>query len=83
MNGFCPTFLSYGFEDTEFAYRLHKQGKRFGILDEDVFHLYQEDHQSEYQNSIENKRKLMRYSAMTFIANHPNKEVYTEMKKWL
>lgn len=83
VGGFCPTFLSYGFEDTELAYRLSKQGWSFGMLDEDVFHLHQGDDRSEYKNSLETKKEVLKRSAWTFVANHPNAEVFEEMKKWL
>ncbi|HRO67543.1 MAG TPA: glycosyltransferase [Pseudobdellovibrionaceae bacterium] len=81
--GFKKTFLTYGFEDTELGYRLHRAGARFHLLPVPLYHLHQPESRSEYGNDPRKKTRLLRRSADRFFRHHPHRELYEALKDWL
>lgn len=80
---FNRTFVSYGFEDTELAYRIMINKGVFQLLETKTYHLYQPASHSEYQNNLKAKERLLKISADRFFRHHPRKEVYEALKSWL
>lgn len=82
LGWFRKSFCSYGFEDSELGYRLHKAGARFYYIQTPVLHFEPNSKRSEYNNSIFKKRRLLSHSAQTFYLLHPEAEVYRTLE-WL
>lgn len=81
--GFKKTFLTYGFEDTELGYKLHRLNLRFEMLPINTYHLFQPDTHSEYQNDVKRKERLLKISADRLFRHHPSPEVYHALRRWL
>lgn len=80
---FKKSFVHYGFEDTEFGFRLFQAGKKFDLLPVNTYHLHQPDSHSEYANKAVEKERLLGISAERFFRHHPRKEVYAALRRWL
>lgn len=76
VGGFKNCFIFYGFEDTDFGYRLHKQGYRFHLLDTKVYHLFHKTSRSEFYNSNSLRHHVLGQTARIFYRNHLADEIY-------
>lgn len=76
VGGFKNCFIFYGFEDTDFGYRLHKQGFRFHLLDTRVYHLYHKTNRSEFYNSNSLRHHVLGQTARIFYRNHLSDEIF-------
>lgn len=80
---FKETFVTYGFEDTEWGYRAFLKKANFYLLPVDVFHLHQTSSQSAYKACLQTKQQLFRISAERFFRHHPHQQVFENLKSWL
>lgn len=80
---FRASFLTYGFEDTEWGYRAFLKKGRFQLMPVNTYHSNQPNTHSAYQNSLEKKQELFKISAERFFRHHPQKQVYEVLKPWL
>ncbi len=76
VGGFKNCFIFYGFEDTDFGYRLYKQGYRFHLLDTKVYHLFHKTNRSEFYNSNSLRHQVLGQTARIFYRNHLADEIY-------
>jgi len=76
VGGFKNCFIFYGFEDTDFGYRLHKHGYRFYLLDTKVYHLFHKTSRSEFYNSNSLRHRVLGQTARIFYRNHLSDEIY-------
>ena len=73
---FRRTFAYYGFEDTELGYRLWKQGAKFFLAPERVYHLEPSPARSEFACSDAIRTELLRDSARWFYRLTLDRTVY-------
>jgi glycosyltransferase involved in cell wall biosynthesis len=83
VGGFRHVFASYGFEDTELAYRLHKAGYRFFLWKRNVFHLTPPKEKSRYYHSMWRKQVLLAKTGKTFFLSTLDLEVYNLFKIYM
>ncbi len=83
VGGFKNCFIFYGFEDTDFGYRLHKQGARFRLLDTHVYHLFHKTNRSEFYNSNSLRQQVLGQTARIFYRNHLSDEIYSVLGGYL
>lgn len=76
VGGFKNCFIFYGFEDTDFGYRLHQKGYRFQLLDTKVYHLFHKTNRSEFYNSNSIRHQILGQTARIFYRNHLADEIY-------
>ena len=83
IGGLRPTFVTYGFEDAELGYRAAVAGARFRLLPIHTHHLPQNDQDSQFGNSWDERTRLFRISAERFFRHHPHQDVFTALRPWL
>lgn len=76
---FKRNFTTYGFEDVDLGYELHKRGRRFKLLHEKTLHLTPTRHRSEYGHSPAIRRRLLARTAKTFFRQHLEPEIFDLM----
>jgi hypothetical protein len=80
---FRRSFVTYGFEDSEFGYRALRAGAKFQLLNVNTFHLPQSDQESQFANNLERRHRLFCVSAERFFRHHPQPAVFAALKPWL
>lgn len=83
VGGFRQVFNSYGFEDTELGYRLHKAGYRFLLWKQNVMHLTPPKEKSRYYHSILRKQILLSKTGKIFFLSTLDLEVYNMFKIYM
>jgi glycosyltransferase involved in cell wall biosynthesis len=83
LGGFRKVFNSYGFEDTDFGYRLARAGARFFKSPVKTYHLWHEPLKSEFSNSALKRHALLSRSANIFYRHHLDSEIFNELKVFL
>lgn len=80
VNGFRSTFNSYGFEDTDLAFKLFKAGASFHKSSLEAYHLWHPPLRSEYQNSEMKRSQLLQKTGRIFFQHCLDPDVYDSMK---
>lgn len=79
LGGIRTNYIYYGFEDTDFGYRLWKAGGRLGLSSVEAYHQFHFDARSEFKNSNRLRRKLMNKTGQIFYLNNLNPILYQEL----
>jgi glycosyltransferase involved in cell wall biosynthesis len=80
---FRQVFTSYGFEDTELGYRLHKAGYKFLLWKENVLHLTPPKEKSRYYNSMLKKQILLSKTGKTFFLSTLDLDVFNMFRIYM
>jgi glycosyltransferase involved in cell wall biosynthesis len=80
MGQFRKSYVSYGFEDTDFGYQAFREGAKFHLDKTPIYHLTPYADKSRYKHSMFYKHQLLRLTAKTFYANNLSPEVFKKMK---
>ncbi|MCB0367034.1 MAG: glycosyltransferase family 2 protein [Bdellovibrionales bacterium] len=80
LGWFRRTFLAYGFEDTDLGFRAHREGLRFYLSPQRVFHLHHPFLRSEYFHSALFKDLLLSRSVRTLFLNNLNDEIFRALE---
>ncbi len=83
LGKFRKTYVSYGFEDTDFGFTAHQKGLRFYLERTPLYHLTPLTEKARYRHSMYFKHKLMRTTAKTFFVNHLSPSIYEKLKIFL
>ncbi len=83
LGGLKKNFIFYGFEDTEFGYRLVKRGYRIHLLELNVFHLFHKNTRSEFFNHQGLRDILLNRTAQIFYLSHFDKDIYESLLKFM
>ena len=75
-------FISYGFEDTDLGYRIHKKNKKFKLVQLPLLHLTNYS-QMQYKNSFLKRRELLSVTAKLFFLDHLDLEIGTTLQTFL
>ncbi len=75
-------YVSYGFEDTELGYRLHKLGRKFELVKVPTVHLTSYS-LSEYRFSKSKRLKLLRKTAKLFYLNTLELDIYHNLQDFM
>lgn len=81
--GFRKTYVSYGFEDTDFGYRAAQTGARFHLETTPLYHLTPFADKARYRHSMLYKHRLLKLTAKTFYLNHLSPDIYQKFKVFL
>lgn len=81
--GFRKTYVSYGFEDTDFGYSAAQTGARFALEKTPLYHLTPFADKSRYRHSLMYKHQLLRLTAKTFYLNHLSPDIYQKFNFFL
>lgn len=83
MGQFRKSYVSYGFEDTDFGYQAFKQGARFYLDKTPIYHLTPYADKSRYRHSMFYKHQLLRLTAKTFYVNSLSPDIFAKMKTFM
>lgn len=83
LGAFKRNFIYYGFEDTDFGYRLVKAGKKLHLLNVDVFHLFHENGRSEFMNLSSLRHKLLCRTAQIFYLHHLDDQIFQNLVRFM
>jgi glycosyltransferase involved in cell wall biosynthesis len=73
---FKKTFVYYGFEDTDFGYRLWKLGARFHLSKIITYHLETSEDRTEYKRSNFERHFVLSKTAKVFFLNNLDSDVF-------
>lgn len=73
---FKKYYVSYGFEDTDLGYELHRRKKSFKLVKMPLLHLTSYD-QMQYKNSSSKRTQLLKKTAAQFYLQHLDPEIFT------
>ncbi len=82
IRGFNPCFTTYGFEDTDFGYRLYKTGKRFELNKTKLLHLTGEAKESKWVANLKRQECLSK-TAKIFFLSHLDPEIYEHFRFYM
>lgn len=80
--GFNPRFTTYGFEDTDFGYRLYKAGKRFELNKTKLLHLTSPMSESKWLARLKRQEALTKTAKIFFLA-HLDPEIYEHFQFYM
>ena len=83
LGAFKKNYIFYGFEDTDFGYRLVKTGGKLKLLDIRVYHLYHRDERSEFRNLRYYRHFLLTKTAQIFFFHHLDPEIYQNLRGFM
>lgn len=73
---FRDVFRQYGFEDTELAFRLARNGAKFQLVKSDIFHLTPPAQKSRYKHSQIVRQLMLAKTAKIFFLSTLDPEIY-------
>jgi len=77
---FSPEFFTYGFEDVDLGYRLAKQGRRFYLNQNAVYHLFPKKKQHNYHLDLQERDRALTLSSRVFYRNQLDPEIFQEFQ---
>jgi glycosyltransferase involved in cell wall biosynthesis len=82
VRGFNPCFTTYGFEDTDFGYRLYKKSKRFELNKTKLLHLTGLATQNKWLIHLRRQECLTK-TAKIFFLSHLDPEIYEHFRFYM
>lgn len=76
---FKKYYVSYGFEDTDLGYEMHRRNKKFELVKIPVFHLTAHD-KMQYKNSFSRRINLLQKTASLFYLQHLDPKIFHTLR---
>lgn len=81
MGRFKKYYVSYGFEDTDLGYEMHKRNKTFKLVKIPLLHLTAYD-QMQYRNSQTKRMQLLRKTSALFFLQHLDDQIFSTFENF-
>ncbi len=78
---FKKYYVSYGFEDTDLGYEMHRLNKRFKLIARPLYHLTAYD-KMQYQNSQAQRLNLLKKTARLFFRQHLDLNIFLTLRNF-
>lgn|GEM_PF-1758090 len=79
LGGFRRNYVFYGFEDTDFGYRLQKAGGKFHLSQLQVHHQFHPVSRSEFSANAIRREEVLSKTAKTFFLNNLDPEIFESL----